>query len=216
MTSHRSLARRAALVAATAAAAAVLAACGSDDGHGGHDPGSTTSPSASPSASAPAEAAAHNAADVTFAKDMIRHHRQAIAMADLAATRASSADVESLAEKVKGAQEPEIRTLSGWLTSWGEQVPEEGAGADHGGHDMSSGMPGMMSPTEMDRLEKASGTAFDTMFLDMMIKHHEGAVTMARTEKEDGEYGAAMELADKVIADQSAEIRQMEKMLGKR
>jgi uncharacterized protein (DUF305 family) len=65
----------------------------------------------------------HNAADVSFSKEMIQHHRQAVEMAGLAADHASSAQVKSLATKIKGAQAPEIKTMSGWLTSWGEQVP---------------------------------------------------------------------------------------------
>ena len=65
-------------------------------------------------------------------------------------------------------------------------------------HDMSSAMPGMMSSEDMDKLEKASGAEFDKMFLEMMVKHHEGAVEMAETEKADGKYGPAKKLADDV------------------
>ncbi len=105
-------------------------------------------------------------------------------MADLAATRASSSEVKSLATTIKGAQDPEIKTMSGWLTSWGAAVPQ-----DMKGMDMSSGMPGMMSTADMTKLEKASGTMFDTMFLQMMVQHHKGAVEMATTEQSKGEYG---------------------------
>ena len=208
MTAHRKLIGRTVLTATAAVAALVLAACGG----GGHDMGSMESGSG-PSRSASAKAGDHNEADVDFATEMIRHHRQAIEMADLAAGRASSQEVKGLATKVKGAQDPEIETMSGWLTSWGEEVPEDMSGME--GHDMSSGMPGMMSGEDMDKLEKASGAAFDTMFLAMMVEHHEGAVEMARTEKADGKYGPATKLADDVITAQTAEIEQMNKMLGK-
>ncbi|MGW4027461.1 DUF305 domain-containing protein, partial [Streptomyces sp. NPDC005009] len=162
MIRKRSLVRRTAAVAASGVAALVLAACGGsgDDtgsaGHGGHNA------AASPSASAPASQGQHNAADVAFAKGMIPHHRQAVEMADLAPERAQSAEVKKLAADIKKAQDPEIKKLSGWLTSWGEEVPAEGA-MDHSMH---GGMEGMMSAEEMTELENASGKAFDTAFME--------------------------------------------------
>ncbi|MGX1908009.1 DUF305 domain-containing protein [Streptomyces phaeochromogenes] len=214
MTAQRTLVRRTTLSVTAGAAALVLAACGSDSGSGsgGHDMGSMESDS-SPTATASAKAGDHNDADVDFSKEMIQHHRQAVDMAELAADRASSEEVKDLATKVKGAQDPEIETMSGWLTSWGEDVPEKMSGAMD--HDMSSAMPGMMGGKDMDKLEKASGAEFDTMFLTMMVEHHEGAVEMAETEKADGKYGPAMKLADAVMTAQTAEIKQMNKMLGK-
>ncbi|MFF3677580.1 DUF305 domain-containing protein [Streptomyces sp. NPDC002120] len=207
MTTKRSLIRRATAVAAAATAALVLAACGGngdDNGsaHNGHN-------AASPSSSAPAQQGDHNAADVAFAQGMIPHHRQAVEMAALAATRAESADVKKLAGEIKKAQDPEIETLSGWLTSWGEQIPAEGEG--HGGHDMSGVMPG----EEMKQLESSSGKAFDTAFLTMMVKHHEGAVAMAKTEQSDGTYQPAKDMAGAIITSQSAEIARMNTLLGK-
>jgi uncharacterized protein (DUF305 family) len=152
---NRSLIRRTALVAATAAAALVLSACGGN----GHDMGSMGSDSDadSPSASASAKAVDHNDADVSFATEMIQHHRQAVDMAESADSRASSQEVKDLATKIKGAQDPEIKTMSGWLTSWGEEVPADMSGME--GHDMSS-MPGIMSTEDMDELAKASGAGF--------------------------------------------------------
>ncbi|MCX5417644.1 DUF305 domain-containing protein [Streptomyces sp. NBC_00059] len=207
MTSKRSLVRRTAAVAASAAAALVLAACGGNgDSSAGHDGHSKESPSASASASQGQQ----NAADVAFAKGMIPHHRQAVEMADLAPSRAGSAEVKTLAEQIKKAQDPEIKTLSGWLTSWGEEVPAEGA-MDHSEH----GMSGMMTAEDMDKLKDSSGKAFDTAFMEMMIKHHEGAVSMAETEKADGSYEPAKKMAEAIITSQTAEITQMNELLGK-
>ncbi|MDQ0948546.1 uncharacterized protein (DUF305 family) [Streptomyces phaeochromogenes] len=202
---NRSLIRRTALVAATAATALVLAACGDN----GHDMGSMGSDAKSPSATASAKAGDYNETDVDFAREMIQHHRQALDMAD---SRASSQEVKGLATKIKGAQDPEIKTMSGWLTAWGEEVPEDMAGMD--GHDMTSEMPGMMSSEDMDKLEKPSGAAFDTMFLEMMVKHHEGAIEMAETEKKGGKDDAAQKLADDVITAQTAEIEQKSRVVG--
>ncbi|MFJ7154030.1 DUF305 domain-containing protein [Streptomyces sp. NPDC101118] len=210
MTSNRSTVRRTALAAATTAAALLLAACGSDGstagGHTGH--GSTT-----PSASAPAAPAAtgqHNDADAVFAAGMIPHHRQAVVMAELAGTRAASPEVKTLAGEIKKAQDPEIATMTGWLRAWGEPVPQEGAAMEHAGH----GMAGMMTPGEMANLEKSSGAAFDKAFLELMVKHHEGAVEMARTEKAQGRHPEAKKLAEAVITTQSAEIARMKKLLA--
>ncbi|MFD9412594.1 DUF305 domain-containing protein [Streptomyces sp. NPDC059989] len=204
----RSLIRRATVAAAATTAALVLAACGGNDNDSGaaHNGHNATTPSAS--ASAPAQQGEHNAADVTFAQGMIPHHQQAIEMADLAATRAESAEVKKLAGEIKKAQDPEIKTLSGWLTSWGEKVPAEGEG--HGGHDMS----GMMTAEEMKQLESSSGKAFDTAFLKLMVKHHEGAVAMAKTEQSEGAYQPAKDMAAAIITSQSAEIARMKTLLG--
>ncbi|WP_254879129.1 DUF305 domain-containing protein [Streptomyces sp. NA04227] len=205
---------------AVGAAVLVLAACGSeDDGSAGHE-GHGAKPSASSSASsAPSSAAKgrHNDADAAFATGMIPHHRQAVEMAALAPSRARSAEVKQLAADIKKAQEPEIRTLSGWLRSWGKPVPAEGAmdHSSHGGADGPGGMSGMMTPEEMAKLEKASGAAFDTAFMELMIKHHEGAVSMAKTEQADGSYPAAQKMAGAIITSQSAEIAEMNRLLGR-
>ncbi len=220
MNRTRSLVRRTAVVAASGVTALVLAGCGGsgDDtgsaGHGGHQ--ATDSASAAPSA--PASQGQHNAADVAFAKGMIPHHRQAVEMADLAPDRARSAEVKKLAAEIKKAQAPEIEKLSGWLTSWGETVPAEGAmdHSMHGGVDGTGSMDGMMSAEEMTAIEDASGRAFDTAFMEMMIKHHEGAVEMAKTEQSDGAHTPARKMAADIIASQSAEIEQMRKLLGRK
>ncbi|MFJ3891630.1 DUF305 domain-containing protein [Streptomyces sp. NPDC090083] len=200
MTAQRRSVRRTVLAVTVAVAALTLTACGGDAGNTRAGAGSS------------AGSGGHNAADVSFSKEMIQHHRQAVEMAGLAADHASSAQVKSLASKIEGAQQPEIRTMSGWLTSWGEEVPQDMSGM---GHDMSSSTPGMMSDADMGRLEKASGAAFDTLFLAMMVDHHKGAVAMARSEKANGAYDPAVGLAADVITTQSAEIKRMDTMLGK-
>lgn len=218
MTSFRTPARRAAATAAVTGAVLALAACGNDtssSGQAGHGNGSSHSASASASgtAAAPGSASApdtaHNAADIAFAQSMIPHHRQAVEMADLAATRASSAEVMTLAAEIKKAQDPEIKTLSGWLKGWGEQIPAEGA--DHSGHAMA----GMMGEDDMSTLESASGAEFDTAFLKLMVKHHEGAVTMSKTEQSQGSNPAAKDLAGRIVTAQSAEITRMNGLLDR-
>ncbi|OIK06746.1 DUF305 domain-containing protein [Streptomyces monashensis] len=198
--------RRTAQVTVAAAAALVLAACG-----GGNGDSAAHDTSAAPGASA--SASAHNAQDVAFAQGMIPHHQQALEMARLAAGRASSAQVKDLAARIEKAQDPEISTMTGWLRTWGEQVPM--AGMDHSDHSGMPGMSGMMSDADMAALKKKRGTDFDTSFLSMMVEHHQGAVEMAGTEKTKGAYGPARTLADAIVTGQTAEIKEMNKLLGK-
>jgi uncharacterized protein (DUF305 family) len=192
--------------ALTVSAVFALAACG-----GGDDSGSAAS---SPSVSAEASADAHNAQDVSFAQGMIPHHQQAIEMAELADGRAASTQVKDLAARVEKAQGPEISTMTGWLKAWDEKVPESMPGMDHSGMEGMDGMAGMMDGADMDKLKKASGKDFDSMFLTMMVEHHEGAVEMATTEKAKGEYKAATAMAGDIVTAQNAEISEMKKLLG--
>jgi len=192
--------------ALTVTAVFALAACG-----GGDDSGSAAS---SPSVSAEASAGAHNAQDVSFAQGMIPHHQQAVEMAELADGRAASPQVKDLAARVEKAQGPEISTMTGWLKTWDEKVPESMPGMDHSGMEGMEGMAGMMDSADMDKLKKASGKEFDSMFLTMMVEHHKGAVEMATTEKAKGEYKAATAMAGSIVTSQNAEISEMKKLLG--
>ncbi|MFC6065424.1 DUF305 domain-containing protein [Streptomyces ochraceiscleroticus] len=224
----RSVARRTALAATTVAAGLILAACGSNDkggsGHDGHNSASK-SPATSSSASASPAAGPHNDADVSFAQSMIPHHRQAVEMADLAPARASSDEIKDLAKKIKNAQDPEIKTMSGWLKGWGEKVPEASMpGMDHSGHSSMSSdspmpshsdMPGMMSGKDMTELKAAKGAEFDKKFAELMIAHHKGAVGMAKTEQKDGRNTTAKKLAADVIKTQSAEIDELQDILDR-
>lgn len=149
----------------------------------------------------------HNAADVTFATDMIPHHRQAVLMAELAESRSDNPDVLGLAAAIRDAQDPEIQTMSGWLEQWGEPVPDAMDGMGH------MDMPGMASDQEMADMEAASGSSFDGMFLESMIAHHTGAVQMAQAEQADGQYAAAVDLAEQIEQSQTAEIATMESLL---
>jgi len=184
------------------ATALVLTACA--DGGSTNDRSSAASGSTSSSS---ASASTHNDADVGFAQQMTAHHQQAIDMADLAATRASNTQVEELAARIKAAQGPEMETMTGWLDAWG-------AGASMSGmdHDMGN-MPGSMSSDEMNRLMGLSGSEFDREFLTLMISHHQGAVDMARTEQADGTNPDAVALARQIIADQTAQIGEMQSLL---
>jgi len=221
--------RHAALPVLAAATALALAACGgstsSPSGHEGM-PGmtSTTSASTPSTPSRPTAAGPHNEADVAFATGMIPHHGQAITMAQMALSTSTNPKVKDLATAIKAAQDPEIQTMSGWLTGWAQPVP-----AATGGHDMSQmgsttsstsgspamgGMGGMMTDQEMEQLSKATGAAFDRMWLQMMVKHHQGAVAMSQTELATGTNPDAKQLAQAIIDSQTKEITTMTAALG--
>lgn len=226
-------AARLAALGAAATLSVVLAACGGNDAgsmeHSTMASGSSTT-SASPSASATSSVdAEHNDQDVMFAQMMTIHHQGALEMAQMASTQASSQQVKDLAAKIKAAQEPEMEAMSSWLVAWGAPATaapsmspmasgmDGMAGMDHSSMATpsmgSSGMPGMMTEEQMTQLQNATGTDFDRMFLQLMIEHHKGAVTMAQTEQQQGSNPQAQELADSIVTSQSAEIEQMQQML---
>ena len=148
--------------------------------------------------------AEHNDADIAFAQGMIPHHEQAIEMSDLALKQSSSADLKGLADRIKAAQGPEIDQMRGWLQRWAQ--PSTGG---HGGH--TGG--GMLTEGEISQLKSASGAAFDRLFLQGMIRHHDGAVTMAQEELDKGQFAEAKQLARRIIDTQRAEISEMRGLL---
>lgn len=138
-------------------------------------------------------------------------------MADLAPTRAGDAKIKALAPKITESQGPEITRMSGWLAGGNLPVPTDASGGSMAGHDMSGmggAMPGMMTPQEMTNLSKASGSGFDRMWLQMMIKHHQGAVATAKTELAKGLNPDAKKLAQSIIDEQSAEIVTIKSILA--
>lgn len=209
---NRSTLRRSTLPAVLLTIALAATACGGSGDPAGtssmpsHDMNSMATPSTTSSATGTPAAGQHNDADVTFAADMIPHHAQALVMADMAKANAGDAEVKTLASDIRSAQTPEIATMSGWLTGWGEPVPTS---SSHSGMNMGDGM---MTDAEMNTLDKARGTAFDRMWLQMMTKHHRGAIAMANTELRDGTNAEAKMLARSIITSQTAEITLMTKL----
>ncbi|HEY0692022.1 MAG TPA: DUF305 domain-containing protein [Kribbella sp.] len=185
-------------------AALTLTACGNGDNHDHAMSGHSMADHSMGASTAPA-IAGHNAQDVRFAQMMIPHHRQAIVMAQQAATKASSPQVKELARQIAQAQGPQIQTMTGWLKVWGASQPAEGG--------MHMG-DGMMSAEDMKKLDTLSGKAFDQTFLQMMIKHHQGAIAMAETEQVRGSAAEAKAMAGSIVTSQSAEITTMRKLLN--
>jgi uncharacterized protein (DUF305 family) len=193
---------------AAVAAAAFVSACNNpqpaSDGHTDH-----THEEAEQSPVITGEPAAFNDEDVSFATNMVPHHEQAVALSALVPQRSTDPEVLALAQQIRAAQEPEIATMKAFLVQWNEGGAEGG----HEGHDMS-GMEGMVDAATMTRLESLQGTEFDTLWLESMIAHHEGAIGMAEAELTGGANADAKGLAQQIIDAQQTEIAQMETMLG--
>jgi uncharacterized protein (DUF305 family) len=154
--------------------------------------------------------ATFNDDDVMFAQMMIPHHEQAVEMSDIALdpTVGASDAVRQLATRIKGAQDPEIELMTGLLTGWGKST-EMDTSMDH-----SSMMDGMLTADELDGLSSLRGADFDRAWMEAMIKHHEGALAMAKDVLEGGSDPAVMKLSEEIVAGQQAEIDEMRGLLG--
>jgi uncharacterized protein (DUF305 family) len=160
-------------------------------------------------------------ADVRFMSDMIHHHAQALTMAAWAPTHGSSPSLRILAERIMNGQQDEIASIQRWLRDRGHQAPEATGPEVHGHHHQPSAgsrlMPGMLTEAQMKQLDQARGAEFDRLFLKYMIQHHQGAVTMVN--RLFNTPGAARDesvfkLASDISADQSSEIKRMQRMLA--
>ncbi|NBB91704.1 MAG: DUF305 domain-containing protein [Gammaproteobacteria bacterium] len=156
----------------------------------------------------------YSEADVTFMADMIPHHHQALVMSALVAERTGRNELTELAERISASQDDEIAFMQNWLRERGEDVPDPAAHhAMHTHHDMA----GMASPEEMAELEASSGPDFDRLFLQLMIDHHQGAITMVDELLEtDGsaQDPVLYEFATDIVNDQESEIERMTAMLA--
>jgi uncharacterized protein (DUF305 family) len=155
----------------------------------------------------------HNKADVAFATNMIPHHAQGVQMAEMVIAIDSNNKMATLAGEIQDAQRSQIETMTGWLKAWGEPAPMDmGGGMGHGGMSMP-GMTGLMTPQQMQRLTTTSSTKFDELWLQMMVKHHQGAIDMANTELRNGQNSDAKALAQQIIDSQQAQITTMNRWL---
>lgn len=158
-----------------------------------------------------------NEADVAFMQMMVPHHAQAIVMADLAEEHARSDRVRELAARIRAAQGPEILMMAAWLKERDMAVPtaaEDPSEWDHSQHG-HHGMVGMLTEAQMEKLGRARGAAFDRLFLEAMIQHHQGAIDMTDDVAVDGIDIMVSEVAADVALTQTAEIDRMQEMLGR-
>ena len=156
----------------------------------------------------------HTEADVRFMQGMIGHHAQALEMTTLLATRTGSDDMRKLALRIDASQADEIKMMQEWLKRRGQALPDPHA--HHGPGAVL--MPGMLTAEEMNRLAQEKGAAFDRLFLELMIKHHDGALIMVKdlfATPGAGQEAEIFAFASDVDADQRMEIERMGEMLAK-
>lgn len=155
--------------------------------------------------------------DVRFMQDMIPHHAQAVEMAELVAERTNNPDIIDIAGRINAAQADEIAFMQGWLRERGEMAPEPGGMAAHDHHThMSQMMMGMATPEQMAELAASESTDFDRLFLQLMIPHHEGAITMVEDllDQPGAAYDPVLyEFTSDVVNDQTSEIEIMNALL---
>jgi uncharacterized protein (DUF305 family) len=158
-------------------------------------------------------AVGYTPADVQFMQGMISHHAQALEMTALLRKQSESEDMAKLGLRIELSQADEIKMMQGWLRARGQEAPDVHAHHAHG----AKLMPGMLTPEEMSRLAEAKGTAFDRLFLELMIKHHEGALIMVEdllARPGAGQDSDIFAFLSDITADQSMEIARMGAMLG--
>jgi uncharacterized protein (DUF305 family) len=155
--------------------------------------------------------APHNAADVAFARNMLPHHQQGVELAAMVQTRTANPDLRVIAAHIAADQQAEIRTLNLLLAQWHEQAHPEGG--DHAGHEQMP-MVGMVDQHTMDKLQSLDGAAFDTLWAQSMIKHHQGAVRMAQEEINHGQSADAIHVAELIVEAQQREIAIMTHLIS--
>ena len=155
----------------------------------------------------------HSPDDVRFLQDMIPHHNQAVQMAELVADRTNRPEVVDAAGRITLSQQDEMEFMERWLSDRGERLPTP---SDHGAMRTDHRMAGMATPEQLAALAETEGTAFDRMFLQLMITHHEGAVTMVEEllDQPGSAYDPLLfEFTNDVTNDQTAEIERMHALL---
>jgi uncharacterized protein (DUF305 family) len=141
---------------------------------------------------------------------MVAHHEQGLAMVELAERNATRAEVRTLAEAIDVTQTDEVELMKSWLTGWSEPTTVDHAPSAHADH---GGLPAT-GPEEIAALRKATGSAFETTFLNLFIAHQHNAVEMAAMEQKGGANAEAKAFGERVRASRTAQIRQMLQLLN--
>ncbi|GAA2348420.1 DUF305 domain-containing protein [Saccharopolyspora halophila] len=182
----------------------------------------------SPAQDSAQQQAGPNQVDIGFSQDMSLHHQQAVTMATLAREHGSTVDVRQLAFDIETNQRDQIGRMQGWLSMWNQPAHASGplmqwmkSGDDHGQHatmPMTDGplMPGMATSEEMSRLQSLRGEEFDVFFLQLMLRHHQGGVPMAKAGAARAASPAVRALAENMLGSQGNEMKLMTTMLDKR
>ncbi|WP_067646254.1 DUF305 domain-containing protein [Nocardia harenae] len=168
--------------------------------------------------------------DVGFLQDMSAHHAQAVEMAGVLLVRSTDTDVRRLAYDILTTQQNQVGRMQGWLQLWNEPAQSidghmgwmsstEGGHA-HGGSSSPASpvqvMPGMASQEELATLRQAVGPGLDTLFLQLMLRHHQGGLEMIRYAADHAETTPVRSLAGTMVQTQQGESQLMSGMLAAR
>lgn len=160
--------------------------------------------------------------DVGFAQDMSVHHAQAVDMATTELLGGADPAVKNLAFDILTSQQSQIGRMQGWLTSWGEPLLPTGgymgwmAHGDGMAHAHHGAMPGMASAEDLARLRRAEPSQRDVLFLQLMLRHHQGGTDMLAAAAEGAQVGYVRDLARQMLATQTSESTLMTDMLRQR
>jgi uncharacterized protein (DUF305 family) len=154
-----------------------------------------------------------HSAEAGFARDMMVHHAQAVEMARIVEDKTKDPEIRSLSADIALTQQAQIGQMQGWLDVWG--LPPTGTEEPMAwmGHPTDGPMPGMATPEEIERLGELLPDKADEMFLRLMIPHHEAAIPMAQAVTERSDNPVVDAFAEKVVASQRVEVRNMQQML---
>jgi uncharacterized protein (DUF305 family) len=160
-------------------------------------------------------------AEAGFARDMATHHAQAVDMAFVVRDKSTDDALRTLASDIAVTQSTQRGMFMGWLQQWG--LPQASSqprmawmpGHTHMTHgtDAAVLMHGMASDAELRRLQEASGVEAEILFLQLMIRHHEGGVIMARAVAALSQRREIVQMAKSIDDGQRVEIDQMKEML---
>ncbi|SDJ16863.1 DUF305 domain-containing protein [Nonomuraea jiangxiensis] len=163
-------------------------------------------------------------AEAGFARDMAAHHAQAVDMAFTIRDKNPAGEIRNLAYDIITAQSGQRGMFLGWLQAWGlPQVGDQRPMAWMTGHGHGGGaagppgqMPGMATPQELTQLKQAQGKQAEVLFLQLMIRHHEGGVEMAQGLLKLSTRSEVVSMAQKIVTGQSSEIKLMTDLLRQR
>jgi uncharacterized protein (DUF305 family) len=154
---------------------------------------------AASAAGAPAAMAAYDQEDVRFSQDMITHHRQTIQLTELVAKRTTTPYVRELSEKLEAGEKADIQKMSSWLKSWQVAVPAED---DKG------------VAKQVAQLSPKSGKEFDKLWLSLISQHLDHGVMMASAAQSGGKHAPTIEMAARLVTEQTAEIAEIKEQLA--
>ena len=154
--------------------------------------------------------------DVAFLQDMSTHHNQAVQMAVWERSNTADPVLRQLAYDIESSQTMQVGSMQGWLTLWDEPTtPPSGSYMGWMGMPVAS-MPGMASEADLARLRASTGPALDVVFLQLMLRHHQGGTSMLADAAARAQVPAVQNLAQSMLGSQLAESQTMTGMLAAR